>query len=175
MSTFSASTKTPTTTPNSAHLASPQPYDASLPLTLPGALSQNSHPIFLYNYAAGIPDGMSFIVKAMQLAIEKFIDAPQRTNQSPTRAAVFFNLTNQFNSVSRSEFFNVIAEHFPKLLPLTTLFYSNANTVHHKWSGGTWRQLLMEEGVTQGCPLSPLFASFMVACLLEPIDALLHA
>jgi hypothetical protein len=32
----------------------------------------------------------------------------------------------------------------------------------------------MEEGVTQGCPLSPLFASFMVTCLLEPINALLR-
>jgi hypothetical protein len=112
----------------------------------------------------------------MQLSIKKFIDAPQQTNQSPTRAAVFFDLNNQFNSISRSEFFNVIAEHFLELLPLTTLFYSNTNTVHHKWSDGTWRQLLMEEGVvTQGCPLSPLFASFLVARLLEPINALLHA
>jgi hypothetical protein len=92
----------------------------------------------------------------------------------PSCAAVFFNLTNQFNSVSRSEFFKVITEHFPKLLPLATLFYSNANTVHHKWSDRTWRQLLMEEGVTQGCPLSPLFAFFVVERLLELIDALLH-
>jgi hypothetical protein len=30
-----------------------------------------------YNYAVGIPDGMSFVVKAMQLAIEKFINAHQ--------------------------------------------------------------------------------------------------
>jgi hypothetical protein len=33
----------------------------------------------------------------------------------------------------------------------------------------------MEEGVTQGCPLSPLFASFVVAHLLEPINTLLRA
>jgi hypothetical protein len=128
-----------------------------------------------YNHAVGIPDRTSFFVKVMQLAIKKFINAPQQAHQSLTHAAIFFNLTNQFNSISRSKFFNVIAEHFPKLLPLTTLFYSNANTVHHKWSNGTWRQLLMEEGVTQGCPLSPLFASFVVACLLEPINALLRA
>ena len=31
----------------------------------------------------------------------------------------------------------------------------------------------MEEGTSQGCLLSPLFASFVVACLLEPIDCLL--
>ena len=32
----------------------------------------------------------------------------------------------------------------------------------------------MKEGVSQGCPLSPLFASFVVAQLLEPIDSLLR-
>jgi hypothetical protein len=30
-----------------------------------------------YNYAVGIPDGTSFVIKVMQLAIIKFIDAPQ--------------------------------------------------------------------------------------------------
>jgi hypothetical protein len=33
-----------------------------------------------YKYAIGIPDGTSFVVKAMQLAIKKFIDAPQQAN-----------------------------------------------------------------------------------------------
>jgi len=32
----------------------------------------------------------------------------------------------------------------------------------------------MKEGVSQGCPLSPLFASFIVARLLLPIDSLLR-
>jgi hypothetical protein len=127
-----------------------------------------------YNYAVGVPNGSDFVVKAMQLSIEKFIDHPQRTNKLPTRAAVFFDLTNQFNSVSREEFFNVIETSFPELLPLTKLFYHKANTVHHKWDDGTWRTLLMKEGVSQGCPLSPLFASFVVARLIEPIDSLLR-
>jgi hypothetical protein len=121
----------------------------------------------------GVPNGSDFIVKAMQLSIERFIDRPQRTQQLPTRAVIFFNLTNQFNSVSREAFFNVISTSFPELLPLTTLFYENAGTVHHKWDDGSWRTLLMKEGVSQGCPLSPLFASFVVARLLEPIDKLL--
>ena len=33
-----------------------------------------------YNYAVGIPNGSDFIVKAMQLSIEKFIQTPQQTN-----------------------------------------------------------------------------------------------
>jgi hypothetical protein len=40
----------------------------------------------------------------------------------PTRVAIFFDLTNQFNSISRKDFFNVISTSFPELLPLTTLF-----------------------------------------------------
>ena len=68
----------------------------------------------------------------------------------------------------------MIAKSFPEILPLTTLFYEHAGTVHHKWADGTWRTLLMEEGVSQGCPLSPIFASLVVACLLKPFDKLLH-
>jgi hypothetical protein len=85
-----------------------------------------------YNYAVGIPNGSNFVIKAMQLSIEKFIQTPQRTNTLPSHAAVFFDLTNQFNNVSCEEFFNVIETSFPEILPLTTLFYQNATTLHHK-------------------------------------------
>jgi hypothetical protein len=105
----------------------------------------------------------------MQLSIDKYIGIPQQTNRLPTRAAIFFDLTNQFNSVAREEFKNVIVTSFPELLPLVTLFYDQPNTVHYKWNDGSWCRLLMEEGASQGCPLSPLFASFVVARLLEPI------
>ena len=110
----------------------------------------------------------------MQLAIEKYIGNPQQSGRLPTRAAIFFDLTNHFNSVSCKEFKNVIATSFPELLPLVTLFYDQTNTIHYKWNDGSWRRLLMEEGTSQGCPLSPLFASFVVAHLHEPIDGLLH-
>jgi hypothetical protein len=109
----------------------------------------------------------------MQLAIEKYNNIHQQNNHLPTRATVFFDLINQFNSVSHQEFSNVIGQHFPEILPLTTLFYGNDMTVHHKWNDGSWRHLQMKEGVSQGCPLSPLFASFVIARLLAPIDKVL--
>jgi hypothetical protein len=56
-------------------------------------------------------------MKAMQLAIKKYIDNPQQSCHFPTHAAIFFDLTNQFNSVSWEEFKNVIATSFPELLP----------------------------------------------------------
>ena len=128
-----------------------------------------------FNYAVGTPSGSNFITTTMQLQIEKYITTPQSKDKIPSGAAVFFDLTNQFNSVSRQAIFNVIAKSFPEILPLTTLFYEHAGTVHHKWADGTWRTLLMEEGVSQGCPLSPIFASLVVACLLKPLDKLLRA
>jgi hypothetical protein len=36
-----------------------------------------------FNFAVGIPDGSDFVVKAMQLAIEKYIDCPQQNKPSP--------------------------------------------------------------------------------------------
>jgi hypothetical protein len=115
------------------------------------------------------------VVKAMQLVIECYIDIPQWSGSSPTRAAIFFDLTNPFNSVSRAEFFAVIHTSFPELIPLTTLFYDWATPVHHKRNDGSWCLLFMEEGVSQGCLLSPLLASFVVARLLEPIALQLHS
>jgi hypothetical protein len=123
-----------------------------------------------FNYAVGTPNGTNLIINTMQLQVERYISLPQLTGRIPTHVAVFFDLTNQFNSVSHEAFFNVIAKSFPEMLSLTTLFYKHTGTVHHKCANGTWRTLLMEEGVSQGCPLSPIFASFVVANLIQPLD-----
>jgi hypothetical protein len=93
----------------------------------------------------------------------------QQTSYLPTWL-VFFDLTNQFNSVSHEAFFKVIADSFPEILFLTTLFYEHMRSVHHKWADGTWCTLLVEEAVSQGCPLSPICASRVVANLLQPLD-----
>jgi hypothetical protein len=128
-----------------------------------------------FNYAVGTPNGTNFIINTMQLKVEKYISHPQSTGATPSHAAVFFDLTNQFNSVSREAFFDVITESFPEILPLTKLFYKHSGTVHHKWADGTWRTLLTEEGVSQGCPLSPIFVSFVAARVLQPLDTLLKS
>jgi hypothetical protein len=128
-----------------------------------------------FNYAIGAPSGSILIITTMQLQVKKYITLSQANDNLPSRAVVFFDLTNQFNSVSRQAFFNVIAMSFPEILPLATLFYEHAGTVHHKWADGTWHTLLMEEGVIQDCPFLPIFATLVVACLLKPLDQLLKA
>ena len=103
-----------------------------------------------YNYAVGVPNGSDFVVKAMQLSIEKFIDHPQRTNKLPTRAAVFFDLTNQFNSVSREEFFNVIETSFPDSSPspnssTTRQTQSTINGTMEHGAHYSWKKVSVED------------------------------
>ena len=76
-----------------------------------------------FNYAVGTPSGSNFITTTMQLQIEKYTTTPQSKDKIPSCAAVFFDLTNQFNTVSREALFKVIEDSFSKILPLTTLIY----------------------------------------------------
>jgi hypothetical protein len=54
-----------------------------------------------YNFAVGIPNGGATIINAIQLGIEKYITNNEKEGQLPTRAAVFFDLSNMFNNISR--------------------------------------------------------------------------
>ena len=127
-----------------------------------------------HNYAVGVNGGMDFIIKAMQLSIEHSIITPQDNDQLPTRAALFIDLTNMFNQVSREELFNIIHTHFPELTPLTTLIYDSPSHVHYKWNSTSWKSLPMQEGVNQGCPLSSTFAALILNRVLQPLDDILR-
>jgi hypothetical protein len=126
-----------------------------------------------YNFAVGVPNGSDIIINTTHLAIEKYITNKQAAGILPTRAAPFLDLTNMFNLISRTEFFNVIATSFPELLPLVNLLYSSPGEVYYKYDDNKWRSLLMEEGSTQGCPLSPILAALVIARLLLPLDTAL--
>ena len=109
--------------------------------------------------------GFDFVVKAMQLAIEKYIDNnPQQSSRLPTRVVIFFDLTNQFNSVSREEFKNVIATSFPELLPLVTLLYnhptpSTTNGVADHGSFSSWKKVQVKDACSHlSLPHSSLHA-----------------
>jgi hypothetical protein len=123
-----------------------------------------------YNYAVGIPNGSDTIINSIHLAIEKYITNRQSAGLPPTRAAIFLDLTNMFNSISRKEFLSVIATSFPELLPIIELFYNKPGKVYYKYNDKEWHSLLMEEGSTQGCPLSPILGALVASQLLQPID-----
>jgi len=91
------------------------------------AKRERSSLVSRYDYDVGTPNGTNLIINTMQLQVEKYISLPQSTGILPSRVAVFFDLTNQFNSISRKAFFKVIADSFPEIPPLITLFESSRN------------------------------------------------
>jgi len=133
-----------------------------------------AHILLPLNYAVGVPNGQDFVIKATQLAIDKFITAPQSKGQLPTRAVVFTDMTNMFNLISREELRDCLRTHLPELAPIADLLYQQPGTVHYQHGSGDWFQLAMEEGVNQGCPLSSIFAALVFNRVLEPLQASLN-
>lgn len=129
-----------------------------------------------HNLALGIDGGMDFVVKTTQLQIEKYIQRPQESNppQLPSRLVIFLDLINMFNRVSREELMHIISEEFPELLPLARLLYGRSVNVHHRWEDGSWRMIDMSEGLSQGCPLSILFAALVLDRVIRPLDGMLR-
>ena len=129
------------------------------------------------NYAIGIDGGMDFVIKTMQLSIEKYIQEPQEDEANPklpTRAAVFVDLTNMFNNISRKELLDIVQECFPELVPMARLLYGLPGSVRFRWNDGSWKSINMLEGVNQGCPLSAIFAALVLDRVLRPLDTMLR-
>ena len=127
------------------------------------------------NLCVGVEGGMDFIVTSTQLGVDKFITEPLNRSELPSRIAILLDLRNMFNKVSREVFMEELERDFPELVPLANLFYEEAGTVHFRWEDGTWDALKMEEGSTQGCPLSVLFAALVMRAVLRPVLAKLDA
>jgi len=53
------------------------------------------------NYVIEVDDGMDFIIKIVQLGVEKYTTNPYQQSHLPTRAAVFLDLKNIFNNISQ--------------------------------------------------------------------------
>jgi hypothetical protein len=75
---------------------------------------------------------MDFVIKSMQLSVEKFIIARQQRNNLPSCTVIFVDLTNMFNAVSCKELFDLINKDFSELSglmhllsPIAEMFSSN--------------------------------------------------
>ena len=130
-----------------------------------------------HNYAVGIDGGMDFVVRASQLAIEKYITEPmaQDLPDAPTRCYISLDLKNMFNEISRNKIFEIVEAKFPELLPFIALLYKNPGTVFYRMTDGSWQTQSMEEGVNQGCPLSSILAALVLQEVLVPLTEKLNA
>ena len=91
-----------------------------------------------YNYAVGVDGGMDFVIKASQLAVEKYITTPQQSGQAPSRCYISLELKNMFNEISRDKILQVVRDKFPEMLPLVTLLYADPGTVFFRMADGSW-------------------------------------
>ncbi|KAL7546606.1 hypothetical protein ACHAWF_009936, partial [Thalassiosira exigua] len=126
-----------------------------------------------YNFVIGVPGGMNFLTKAMQLTVKRFIQGPQDRRECLSRAMIFFDFVNMFNEMSREELLTKIAEKYLEMPPLALLIYEDPGVVHFRWEDGTWRRVSVAEGLNQGCPLSGLFDALFLHEIIAPVDALL--
>ena len=103
-----------------------------------------------YNYAVGVDNGMDFVIKASQLAVEKYITKPQQSGRAPSRCYISLDLKNMFNEISRDKILQVIQAKFLEMLPLVSLLYSDPGTVFFRMADGTWNTQSMAEGIGVG-------------------------
>ena len=67
------------------------------------------------NYAVRVPGGMEFIIKMIQLQIERYFELPQESGGIPSQAVVFADTINMFNILLRGKILEVIQTDYPQL------------------------------------------------------------
>ena len=131
--------------------------------------SQFAEHLLPFNFAVGVNGGIDVITKTIQLAIDKYIIEPEQNGQFPSRALVSLDIKNMFNAVSRERLRQVIAEKFPSLEAFADLIYEEPGKQFYKWEDGSWSSITVEEGFSQGCPASPVFAAIVLHEILSKI------
>ena len=125
--------------------------------------------ILPFNFAIGIGGGVDVIVKTVQLAIDKYMIGPEKKKAFPTRSLVSLDIRNMFNAVSRERLREIIAEKFPSLEAFADLIYDDFGETIVRLEDGTWTSIPVEEGFSQGCPASPVFAAIVLNEILSKI------
>jgi len=127
-----------------------------------------------FNYAIGVKGGINTITNAIRLGVEKYITKPQERGDLPTRALVSLDIKNMFNAVSRHKLREIIATEFPHLAPIANSLYKDTHQAMYKALDNNWQTIVVEEGFTQGCPFSPLFAGIVLTHILKKISVKLE-
>ena len=122
-----------------------------------------------FNYAFGVSGGVDFVASTMRLGIEKYINDAEKYNGLPTRSLVSLDIKNMFNAVSRQKLRQILAIEFPELAPFADCLYKEQGQTVIKRKNGTWEWIPVREGFSQGCPMSPVFAGFVLKRILTQV------
>ena len=90
-----------------------------------------------YNVAVGIDNGMDFVLKASQLAAEKYITKKEKNEQAPSCCFISLDLSNMFNEIFRDKFIEIIEQKYPELLLLVSMLYrKDGQCALRRWQKG---------------------------------------
>jgi hypothetical protein len=117
-------------------------------------------------FGIGIPSGLDLIIHSTMADVERHLN--------PTM--LLLDIVNMFDAVSREACRSVLENHKKcnALIPFFDILYSTDNVCWHRTPEGTLSAFSQAEGFTQGCPLSPLFASLILHELLTDLNEVLR-
>ena len=119
-----------------------------------------------FNFAFGIHGGVDFITTTLRLAVDKYMIQPEKAGRLPSRALVSLDIRNMFNAMSRQKARQIICREFPELEAFVDSLYADPGQQMVRCADGTWASLPVEEGFSQGCPFSPIFAALVLTVIL---------
>ncbi|KAL7523057.1 hypothetical protein ACHAXR_000534, partial [Thalassiosira sp. AJA248-18] len=93
----------------------------------------------------------------------------------PSRALVSLDIRNMFNAISRHKLRDIVREEFPCLQSFVDSLYATPGKSCVKMSDGDWEDIVVSEGFSQGCPLSPILAAIVLNYILKKVDTILKA
>ena len=108
----------------------------------------------------------------LRIGVEKYIGNQEAVGLLPTRALVSLDIRNMFNAISRHQLRDIVKADFPLLEAFVSL-YEQQGTTRIKMTDGTWRDIAVQEGFSQGCPLSPILAAIVLVHILRQVDTVL--
>lgn len=120
-------------------------------------------------FGIGIKGGINFILHSTLAQLQCYV-APE-DGTIPTRALVLLDLKNMFNECSRKTCRHTLAttQAFAAAVPAFNLLYKTPNKCWYINPNNTYDSFQQCKGFAQGCPLSPVFASLVLAVAFKPI------
>jgi hypothetical protein len=79
-----------------------------------------------------------------------------------------------FNAISRERLREIIASKFPTLEAFADLIYDGPGETFVRLEDGTWTVIAVNEGFSQGCPASPVFAAIVLNEILTQLQTELN-
>ena len=80
------------------------------------------------------------------------------------------DIRNMFNAVSRQKLREIISTQFPALEGFFDCLYATLGTTLLRCDDGNWIEIPVQQGFSQGCPLSLVLAAIVLNKILVEVD-----